>query len=189
ETDVINAKGRAYGGEFLIKKKSGKLNGWVSYTYARSLVQANGPYPEEVINQGEFYPSNFDRPHNLSLIMNYKFTRRINISLNTTYSTGRPTTLPVATYQFNNISLPFFSNRNQYRIPDYFRMDLGINIEGNHKVRKFLHSSWSFSIYNLTGRNNAYSVFSRIEKNEINTYQLSIFSRAIPTVTYNFQLR
>ncbi|MCB0855461.1 MAG: hypothetical protein KDD63_24725, partial [Bacteroidetes bacterium] len=60
---------------------------------------------------------------------------------------------------------------------------------GNHKVRKFLHSSWSFSIYNLTGRNNAYSVFSRIEKNEINTYQLSIFSRAIPTVTYNFQLR
>ena len=189
ETDVINAKGRAYGVEFLLKKKSGKLNGWVSYTFARSLVQAKGEYPSEIINGGSYYPSNFDRPHNLSVVANLKFTRRINISLNTTYSTGRPTTLPVATYQFNNISLPFFSDRNQYRIPDYFRMDLAINMEGNHKIRKFLHSSWSLSVYNLTGRNNAYSVFSRIQEGEIQTYQLSVFSRAIPTITYNFQLR
>ena len=189
ETDVINARGRAFGIEFLLKKKSGKLNGWVSYAFSRALVQAAGDYPEEIINRGEFYPSNFDRPHNISIITNYKFTRRINISLNTTYSTGRPATLPVATYRFNNVFLPYFSDRNQYRIPDYFRMDLAVNVEGNHKVRKFLHSSWSFSIYNLTGRNNAYSVFSQIRRGKVQTYQLSIFSRAIPTFTYNFELR
>lgn len=189
ETDVINAEGRSYGVELLMRKKSGKLNGWISYTYSRAMVRSKSPYASEQINNGEYFPSNFDKPHNLSIISNYKFSWRINTSLNFTYSTGRPTTLPLAQYPLAGGILPFFTNRNQYRIPDYMRVDLAINIEGNHKVNKLIHGSWSFSIYNLTGRNNAYSVFSRVENGRIQTYQLSVFSQAIPTITYNFRFQ
>lgn len=189
ETDVINALGQNYGVEFLFSKKTGKLTGWFSYTWSRAWVRSNSPYVSEQINGGEYYPSNFDQPHKLVLISNYKFTRRLNISFNLTYNTGRPTTLPLAKYELNGVVIPFFTERNRYRIPDYFRMDVGINIEGDHRVEKFLHGSLSFSVYNVTGRNNAYSVFSRIQDGDIKTFQLSVFSRPIPTVTYAFEFR
>ncbi|MEL7531691.1 MAG: carboxypeptidase-like regulatory domain-containing protein [Bacteroidota bacterium] len=189
ETDVINALGQNYGVEFLFSKKTGKLTGWFSYTYSRAFVQTQSPFQSEQINRGEYYPSNFDQPHKFTLISNYKFSRRLNFSFNVTYNTGRPTTLPIAQYQFNGTVIPFFADRNQFRIPDYFRIDLGLNIEGDHRVEKLLHSSFSFSVYNLTGRNNAYSVFSRIERGNIQTYQLSVFSRPIPTLTYTFEFR
>ena len=189
ETDIIPAFGKNYGLEFLFKKKTGKLNGWISYTWSRAWVQANGNFKEERINEGEFYPANFDKPHNLSVITNYKFSRRYNISLNMSYSSGRPVTLPITQYQLGGNVLAFFSGRNQFRIPAYFRLDFSLNIEGNHKIRKFGHSSWSFSVYNLTGRKNAYSVFSRVNDGNIQTYQLAIFGRPIPTLVYNFELR
>lgn len=189
ETDVLPAAGRAYGVEMLLKKKSGKLNGWVSYTYSRSLLRTLSPFPSEQVNAGQSYPSHFDRPHNLTIITNYKYNWRVNASLNFTYSTGRPATLPLSAYPLAGGILPFFTDRNQYRIPDYYRLDLAINLEGNHKVNKLVHGSWSFSIYNLTGRNNAYSVFARIQNGSIQVYQLSILSQAIPTLTYNFRFR
>lgn len=189
ETDVIAAKGRSYGAELLLKKKAGQLNGWISYTYSRSLIQTQSPYESEQINGGAWYPANYDKPHNLSIIANYKYNRRLNISLNLNYSTGRPITLPIGQYQLKGSTLAYFSERNQYRIPDYFRMDLAINVEGNHKIKKLGHSSWSFSIYNLTGRRNPYSVFSRRIDKRIDTYRLAIFGTPIPTFIYNFELR
>lgn len=189
ETDVINVKGRAFGVELLVKKKSGRFNGWVSYTYSRSLVQAKSVFPQEQINAGKYFPSNFDKPHNLSIITNYKFSRRVNISCNFAYSSGRPVTLPITKYQFAGNILAFFSQRNEYRIPDYLRLDVALNLEGNHKIKKLGHSSWAFSIYNLTGRNNPYSVFARVNNGNIGLFQLSVFSRPIPTLTYNFEIR
>jgi CarboxypepD_reg-like domain/TonB-dependent Receptor Plug Domain len=188
ETDVLNAKGKAYGAEFMIKKSAGRLNGWVSYTYSRSFMLATSPYEIEKVNAGKYYPSNFDKPHAVNVISNYKFNRRINISLNMTYSTGRPITLPLAKYGWDGSSRLDYSERNAYRIPDYFRSDISINLEGNHKVRKFAHSSWTFAVYNLTGRRNAYSVFFRTENNQIKGYKLSVFGQAIPTLTYNFKI-
>ncbi len=187
ETDIISANGRSYGVEFLLRKKSGKLNGWVSYTYSRSEIKAASSFPEEQINSGEYYPSNFDQPHNLSLITNYKFNRRVNLSLNYTYHTGRPTTLPFTQYSFNGQVIPFFTERNQFRIPDYMRVDIAINLEGSHKVGKLAHGSWTFSVYNLLGRNNAFSVFTDSSNGNIQVYQLSIFAQPIPTITYNFK--
>ena len=81
----------------------------------------------------------------------------------------------------------YYSERNAFRIPDYFRVDASINIEGNHKVRKLAHSSWTLAIYNLTARQNAYSVYFTSKDNKINGYKLSIFGRPIPTITYNFK--
>lgn len=187
ETDVVPTEGMAYGIEFLIKKMKGKINGWVSYTYSRSFLRTVSDQPSETINNGEYYPSNFDKPHDFTLVGNYKFSRRFNIGLNATYSTGRPVTLPLTKYDLREAERLHYSNRNQYRIPDYFRIDLSINIEGNHKVKKIAHGSWTFAVYNLTGRRNAYSVYFVAEDGFINGYQLSIFGSPIPTVTYNFK--
>jgi hypothetical protein len=186
ETDIINAEGRSYGVEFLARKKLGKLTGWVAYTYSRSEVKTPVVFLEEQINSGEYYPSNFDQPHNVSVISSYQANRRINVSLNATYHTGRPTTLPFAQYELNGNVVPFFTERNQFRIPYYLRFDLAVNLEGNHRVDKLAHGSWSFSVYNLLGRNNAFSVFTEGGPEGIQVYQLAIFSQPIPTITYKF---
>ncbi len=187
ETDVIQARGKAYGIEFLIKKTLGKMNGWISYTYSRSFLQTNTAFESEKVNRGEWYRSNYDKPHSVNLIFNYKVNRRFNFSLNAVYSTGRPITLPVAKYEIGGVARVFYSDRNQYRIPDYFRTDFSINIEGNHKIKKLAHSSWTFAVYNLTGRHNAYSVFFVSHEGAIKGYKLSIFAQPIPTLTYNFK--
>lgn len=189
ESDVISANGKSYGIELLIKKKTGQLNGWIAYTYSRTKIKADSPFKSERINGGNYYPANYDIPHNLNIITNYKFSRRVNFSMNLAYRTGRPATLPVLQYQLRDNVLAFFSDRNQFRIPDYFRMDFSLNFEGNHLVEKRGHSSWSFSLYNMTGRKNAYSVFTRVDDGNIGTYQLAVFGSVIPTLVYNFELR
>ncbi|WP_181308104.1 TonB-dependent receptor [Rufibacter sp. XAAS-G3-1] len=187
ETDVANAEGKAYGVEVMLKKLTGKLNGWVSYTYSRTLVRLNNTQVSEVINKGEFYPSNVDKPHDFTLISNYRFSQRFSSSFNFTYSTGRPITLPIAKYQDGNATRIFYSDRNEYRVPDYYRVDFALNIEGNHKVQKLAHSSWTLAVYNLTGRKNPYSVYFRTEEGKVKGYKLSIFGQPIPTITYNFK--
>ncbi|MEM1136301.1 MAG: TonB-dependent receptor [Bacteroidota bacterium] len=187
ETDIINTEGRAYGVEVMIKKTRGKLNGWLSYTYSRSLLRQDDPIAGELLNGGDWYPSNFDKPHDLTLVSNYKFSHRFSISFNFTYSTGRPITFPIAGFNYGGSERVFYSDRNQFRIPDYYRSDISLNVEGNHKIRKLAHSSWTFAVYNLTGRKNPYSVFFVAEGGNIQGYQLSIFGRPIPTVTYNFK--
>ena len=187
ETDVLTTRGKAYGAEFLLKKLAGKLNGWISYTYSRTLLQVDDPVAGQTINNGNFYPANFDRPNNVNFISNYKFSHRFSISLDMNYSTGRPITLPIALYYIAGSQRVLYSERNQYRIPDYFRADFSMNIEGNHKIKKLNHSSWSVGVYNLTGRKNPYSVYFVEENGVINGYKLSIFGTAIPYITYNFK--
>lgn len=187
ETDVANAEGKAYGVELMLKKATGKLNGWVSYTYSRTMVRLDDPAVSEVINRGEWYASNFDKPHDLTMISNYRFSQRFSTSVNFTYSTGRPITLPLGKYYDGASHRILYSDRNQYRIPDYYRVDLALNIEGNHKIAKLAHSSWTVAVYNLTGRKNPYSVYFKSQKGQIRGYKMSIFGHPIPTITYNFK--
>lgn len=187
ETAVADARGKAYGVEVMVKKLTGKLNGWASYTYSRSFVQTKGEFEDEVVNNGAYYPSNYDKPHAVNFIGNYKFSRRINFSLNFIYSTGRPITLPVAKYSVDGTMRILFDERNQERIPDYFRTDISVNVEGNHKIKKLAHSSWTFAVYNLWGRSNPYSVYFMSKGGRISGYKMSIFARPIPTLTYNFR--
>ncbi len=187
EQDLINGKGRAYGAELMVKRTAGKLNGWISYTYSRIMIQADSEYPVERINNGDWFPANHDKPHDVTLVGNYKFSRRLSISSNVTYSTGRPITYPVAKYKIRNMTMLHYTYRNEYRIPDYFRWDISANIEGNLKSRKLAHSSWSFSVYNVTGRDNVYSIYFVSKENSVNGYKLSIFTQPVFTVTYNFK--
>jgi hypothetical protein len=187
ETDVLPTKGKAYGVEFLIKKTTGQLNGWLSYTYSRTFLRQDNPSVGPLINGGAYYPANYDKPNSFNFIGNYKFTHRYSVSLNTVYSTGRPITYPVATYYYDGSERVLYSNRNQYRIPDYFRTDFSVNIDGNHKVHQFFHSSWTVGVYNLTGRNNAYSTYFSEQGGVINGYKLSIFANPIPFINYNIR--
>ncbi|MEN8788825.1 MAG: TonB-dependent receptor [Flavobacteriaceae bacterium] len=187
ETEVLQGDGRSYGIEFLLKKNAGRLNGWLGYTYSRSFIRLDSEFPEERINNGEYFPSNFDKPHDLSVVANYKFTKRFSASANFVYQTGRPVTYPIGSFNFNNSEFVFYSDRNAFRIPDFYRLDVSFNMEGNHKIKKFAHSFWNFSIYNVLGRNNPFSVFFVTENGEIKAYQSSIFAIPIPTITYNFR--
>jgi hypothetical protein len=187
ETDIINATGKAYGVEVFVKKLTGKLNGWVGYTYSHSLVQVNAGTTADMMNGGNFYPSSYDKPHDFTLVGNYRFSRRFSTSVNFTYSTGRPITLPLSKYSLGNSLRVFYSDRNAYRVPDYYRLDLALNIEGSHKVKKLAHSSWTVGMYNFTGRRNPYSIYFKSVGGQIKGYQLSIFGNPIPTVMYNFK--
>lgn len=187
ETDVISTRGKAYGVELMIKKNSGKINGWLSYAFSRTFLQVDDPLAGQTINRGEYYPASFDKPHNLNFIGNYRISHRYSISLNVIYSTGRPITLPIGVFTLGGSNSLLYSDRNQYRVPDYFRSDLSVNIDGNHRVKQRFHNSWSFGVYNLTARQNAYSVYFVQENGYIKGYQLSIFGTAIPFVTYNIK--
>ena len=186
ERDILQGPGKSYGIEFSVKKK-GKLNGWVNYSYARSFIKLDGDAAEEIINGGEFFPTNYDKPHTVNVVSNYKLTRRFSLSLNMTYNTGRPVTIPVAIYKLHDFDNVYYSDRNEYRIPDYFRVDFGMNLEGNHIIKKLSHSFWSFSVYNLLGRDNPYSVFFKVEGGVAKSYQLVVFGNPIPTISYNFK--
>lgn len=185
ETDVFRTKGKAYGVEFMVKKSTGKLNGWLFYNYSKSLIREDDPLAGEIVNQGNYYPSNFDQPQNASIIGNYKISHRFSISANATYSSGRPVTMPIGVYDYEGASRVLYSDRNSYRVPDYFRLDLSMNIEGNHKVHQFSHNSWTIGAYNLTGRRNAYSVYFVTQDGKVNGYKLSIFGAIIPYITFN----
>ncbi len=188
EAQLVNGQGQAYGLEVLLKKKGRRLNGWLSYTYSRSRFRSESTFLEDQINQNDWFNTNFDQPHDVSLVSFYKASKRFSISTNLTYSTGRPITIPVAKYNFGNGERLQYSRRNEFRVPDYFRWDLSINLDGNHKKSKFAHSSWSLSLYNVTGRQNVYSIYFVSNGEEAQGYQLSIFGRPFLTLTFNFKI-
>ena len=189
EMDVINTEGYAYGVEFQVKKPEGKLNGWMSYTYSRTFLRQNDPRISRPINNGDWYPTEYDKPHDFKMVGNYKFTRRYSVSMNMDYSTGRPTTIPAGQYYDQGLRKMqiYYTDRNSYRIPDYFRIDLAFNIEPSHHLTLLTHSSISFGVYNLTGRKNVYSIYYVSEKGKVQGYKMSIFGAPIPFVTYNIK--
>lgn len=194
ETDILSGDGEAYGAEVMIKKTKGKLTGWLSYTLSRTDRTIEG------INNGEAFPSNWDKTHDLSLVATYDFDDRWSASANFSFMTGRPITYPDGRYEYNGIIVPNYSNRNGARTPNYHRLDLSVTYDKpKDKAKKIFfffnkpddwQSSWVFTIYNVYNRENPYSVFFR--QNEDNpqqteAVQLSIFGTIIPGITYNFQ--
>ena len=189
ETELLTGIGRNYGLELTLRKKTGVFRGWFSYTYSRSRRKVDGNFPEETINVGFWYNSNYDKPHDLTLTPVLQLNKRNILSFNFTYSTGRPTTAPVTKFRVDNVpSIPVYSLRNQFRIPDYHRLDISYTIESSHRINQAWKSSWTFSIYNVYSRQNAYSVFFEQDGfSEVRAFKLSILGSAFPTITYNFK--
>jgi outer membrane receptor for ferrienterochelin and colicin len=180
-------RGRAYGIELMIRRIEGKLNGWASYTWSRTELRQDDPRIPLPTNGGNWYPADFDKPHEVKVVANYRFTHRYSISVNADYATGRPITLPIAKYNYAGGEYLFYSNRNEHRVPDYFRLDFSINIEPSHHLTLLTHSMFSIGVYNLTGRKNAHSVYYKQEAGKVRGYKLSIFGAPIPYISYNIK--
>ncbi len=181
EGDLIYGDGESYGIEFFVRKRKGKLTGFAGYTLSRSLRQF------DEINGGEKFSARQDRIHDFSISAMYDITDRLSVSANFVYYTGDAVTFPTGKYEVEGMQVPHYSERNGYRMPDYHRLDLALTWQ--NKKKKRFESSWNFSVYNVYGRENAYSI--SFEQNEDNpaineAVQLSLF-KWVPTITYNFK--
>jgi len=176
----------SYGFELLLKKQTGKFTGWLSYTYSRVFREI----PE--INNGNKYPANYDKPHDLSLILSYDILDKLNFSITWLYSTGAPRTMPTERFEYGGMIVPVYSNRNEVRLPAYHRMDAGLTYtfsktKSNGEPKKFL-SSLNLSVYNVYNRHNAYSItFNQIENDFYQTEATKTYLfKVFPSITYNF---
>ena len=178
--EVRSGKGRSYGAEILARKNFGKLTGWISYTYSRAFRTIKD------INLGKEYISPYDRPHNISIVMNYEFNKYFDVSATWVYNTGQPTTYPYGKYTIDGVTYSIYNGeRNKSRYPDYHRLDLSATLKC--RKRKNWQGEWNFSVYNAYGRKNTWAViFIPQEDNTIKTQQISLFS-VIPSVSYNFK--
>jgi len=180
EANILPGKGRSYGAEFYVKKRDGRLNGWLSYTLARTENKIEG------INDFNWYPSKTDKTHNLSIVANYQITQRFSISSSWVYYTGNAVTFPSGKYIYDSQVWAYYTERNGYRMPDYHRLDLNFHLKGKEKSR--FKSSWDFSIYNLYNRHNAYIINFRESETTPGTTEavrLSLFG-IVPSITWNF---
>lgn len=186
EADLVQGTGKAYGVEFLLKKKSGDLTGWAGYTYSRSLRRVSGHFEEERISNGKTFPSNYDKPHDLTLTLDYRSGLVTKIGANFTYSSGRPQTVPLSIYNVSNLTNIFnFSERNGGRIPDYHRLDLSMTFFSYPKRLSRFDYSLTFSVYNVYARKNAYSVFYQNQfGSPPKAYKLSVLGSVFPSITF-----
>lgn len=188
ETELLQGINKSYGLELMFSKKKGELTGWANYTYARSLNKVyEGPSNTQQINYGNWYSTNYDRPHTFNAAIVIAQTKVHDFSFNFTYSTGRPFTVPKAFIQSNGVNYPFYTERNNSRIPDYHRLDFSWNIYNPKNLNKKYKGNWNFTIYNLYGRKNAYSVFIRSTERISTPYKLTVFGAPIPSLSYNFK--
>ena len=187
--DLVKTKGRSYGVELMARKATGALNGWISYTYSRSQLKDTTAPEDFPINGGNWYKAPHDKPHSLKSALNYKFTHRYSISANLDYSTGRPITVPIGYYEYGGKRRLAYSERNEYRIPDYFRLDLALNVEPGHYLKRLTHLSFTLGVYNVTGRKNAYSVYYTMEDGAFKPagYMISVFATQIPYINLNLK--
>ncbi len=188
ETEILQGIQKAYGVEFLLKRNNRKLEGWLSYTWSRSSIRVDGPNPWDKINQGIRFPSNYDIPHVVNLVCTFHFTRRITASSIISYQSGKPVTFPVSVYYVDGVPTLDYSGRNAYRIPDYFRADLSLTLEGSLRKAKFMHSSFVFSLYNLTGRDNPYAVYFQTGSGRIKSYQYAVIGVPVFTASWIFKM-
>jgi outer membrane cobalamin receptor len=184
ETQVHIGKAWSYGAEFYVKKKKGRLTGWVSYTLSWSYKKIDG------INNGEKYFAGYDRRHSLNVIASYKISDRVTFGGQFVFGTGRPIGLPYGGYQINNSWLGVYPERNSFRLPNYHRLDLSLTIDQRKKEGRRWEGSWSISIYNVYGfmHINPWTVVAQTNKNTGQQEYVAIYFPApIPSLTYNFK--
>ena len=187
DADLVPAEGRAYGIELNVQKVKGKWTGQFSYTYSRSFVQTQSPFPEEQVNGGKEYPSNFDRPHSLSVSIVKQMKYGWSFQANIVYASGRPITYPDGRYIFNGApAVVNYSDRNADRIPSYNRLDISFSKDTRKTPTQKRYSVWNISIYNVLAHKNPYSVYFENTPFGVHAYQLSVVGTVIPSLTYNF---
>ncbi|MFT5884373.1 MAG: hypothetical protein ACI9IP_000828 [Arcticibacterium sp.] len=186
EAGLAQGLGESYGAEFFLKKRGGLVNGWISYTLSRSWRTFESEFEGQAINNGKRYPSAFDQPHQLSVVMNVSMPNRVVFSSNITYNTGRPLTIPVSKYGYADLlSINNYSDRNQFRSPDYMRLDISFAFNGKKSDDKLFSGDLIFSVFNLFARKNPYAIWF---DNTGQAFKTSILGTAFPSFSYNFSI-
>ncbi len=172
----------SYGAEVYVKYDAGGFSGWLSYTWSRTMRDI----PD--INEGKPYPAPYDKPHDLALVASYELTPRIGVAANWIYSTGIPFTLPSGRYSVLGNILPVYTGRNEYRLPDYHRLDLSVTLKGKERPDRRWRGEWNFSVYNAYARKNPWTLnFVQDSDNPDVTYaEMTYLFSIIPAITYNF---
>ncbi len=181
EAQLVFGKGWGYGLEFLVRKKYGKLTGWISYTLSKTKRQFSD------INDGNIFLAKQDRPNNIAIVGIYELNPRLTFSATWIYISGNVVTFPSGRYIVDNNIIPYYTERNGYRMPDYHRLDIGLTWQRKKTAR--FESNWNFSIYNVYARENAYAINFQLDPNDptkMQAVQLSLF-RFVPAITYNFK--
>jgi hypothetical protein len=195
ETILLNGNARSYGLEFMVKKSEGRFTGWISYTLSKAERRTPGIDGGKGINNGAYYVTNYDKPHNIAVTGNYQISERWSFSANFIFQTGRPATYPESKYTFNGLSIPEYSERNAHRLPNYHRLDIAATLKG--KQTKRWKSQWIFGIYNVYNRQNAANITFKetLTNNNSETglgtgnnkaYKLTYFG-LVPSISYEFK--
>lgn len=179
ENQLLFGVGRTYGLEVFFKKRTGKFTGWISYTLSRSERK----FP--TVNNETWYASRYDRTHDLSVVLMYDITPRINVSASFVYYTGIAATFPSGKYLLNGQIVPYYGLRNQDRFPDYHRMDIAATFV--LKKRRFWEHDLNISVYNLYAWKNAYSIDFNVDDQGNSYAQKTYLFRIVPSITYNFK--
>jgi len=188
ETALLNARGRGYGVEFSLIKNTGKFTGQFNYSFSKSEIQILHDFATEQVNQGIYYPSNSDRPHNLAVMTKLKLGNGWSFNSNFVFSSGRPATFPDGNYSYNGTIVTNYSKRNLDRLPVYHRLDAGFSYVSRRYSQQKKYSILNFSFYNLYSRQNAYSIYFQRNPIVLSPYRLSVVGTIIPSIswTYNF---
>jgi hypothetical protein len=182
EGELLFGKGRAYGIELMLRKKTGRLTGWVAYTYSRTQRQFDG------LNKGQYFSARQDRPHDVSIVGMYDINKKWNFSATWLFYSGNAVTFPSGKFSINNQTVYLYSERNDYRMPDFHRLDIAFNYTPSKNLNRKYKSTWSFGLYNVYGRENPFFINFRDNKDDptkTEAVQTSLF-RFIPSVTWNF---
>ena len=190
ETDVVQGIGRTYGLELSLEKTKGKVYGWINYTYSKSLRKFNALEISNRINNNQWFDSDFDRPHVVNSTLNFKLNDHNTYSFNFTYQTGRPYSIPNATFNVNSVLVPIYLERNNARLPDYHRLDFSWRIHNitTNKEKRF-KGDWIFTVYNLYRRTNAFNRYFSAQSGGTRTNQISIFNSTLFSLSYNFKFK
>jgi len=182
ESEVRTGKGKAYGAEFMVRKNRGDLTGFVNYTLSRS----ERTIPE--VNNGKTYVSPYDKTHSVNMVANYDFSKSISVSAVWVYATGNPTTYPSGRFEINGEYFPIYSGRNEYRRPDYHRLDLSFTWIPRQDAGRRWHGEWNVSLYNAYGKKNPWMInFRQNEETGLPYAEMLYLFGVVPSITYNFK--
>ena len=184
ESDILSGSGKAYGLELMVKKQTGRLTGWASYTLSHTGRTIGG------INNDKAYRARQDKPHNLSVVVSYQLSKRLTLGANQVYTSGSVITMPSGAFRNGNIIVPIYAERNGYRLRDYHRLDLSLTLDNKKRPGQKYESGWNFSLFNAYGRKNVFSI-QMDQANEtttrISTKEIALIGAPVPAITYNFK--
>jgi hypothetical protein len=189
-TEYRQGNSWAYGAEFMVNKKQGRLTGMMTYTWSKAMRKIEG------VNAGKEFYASYDRTHVFNFVAAYDLNPKWSFGASFTYSTGRPITVPAGKYEYGHYQPDVITERNGFRLPDFHHLDFSATLNPKKNANRRFKGQWVFSIYNVYSRQNAFSIYSRVKQDDDGNVigdgtqketRLIYLFPILPFVTYNFK--